>query len=396
MSVTWPNRPPPECPFPQSDSFGGIAFTGRHAQYTSADTWYPSWGADDVLYSPWTDGCFSAERHLPVDCSSKAGDPSNAGRGGLSGTGNARLHGDDPLALRLENLGVSYANPAPYGGRYPCASLMHDGIWYYGTYCLDESGRTAPDGRPLNWDILGPFVGFRLSRDGGQSWEETPHTPASPLFGESGKNGGKIKIGTPHVIDFGRNMGHSPDGKAYLVGHGATRPDAELAWIRGDQAYLCRVTPSPRTINDAGAYEFFAGHDSAGEPQWTRDFGAIRPLLDWPGRIGHVTITYNAPLGKYLCCITDGGNTISAYNSYVLEADAITGPYRLVSFMERFGEQGYFLNIPSKFIAADGRTMWLCYSANFTNHYLETAWRSDPAGSRYALCLQEIKLETGG
>ena len=95
---------------------------------------------------------------------------------------------------------------------------------------------------------------------------------------------------------------------------------------------------------------------------------------------------------NFCICVTDGGNTISAYNSYILEADAITGPYRLLSFMERFGEQGYFLNIPSKFISADGQTMWLCYSANFTNHYLHTDWRPDPAGSRYALCLQEITL----
>ena len=123
---------------------------------------------------------------------------------------------------------------------------MHDGVWYYGTYCLDKSGRTAADGRPLNWDILGPFVGFRMSRDGGRTWEETPHSPARPLFGESGKNGGKIRMGAPHVVDFGRNMQHSPDGKAYLVGHGAERTDAELAWIRGDQAYLCRATACPK------------------------------------------------------------------------------------------------------------------------------------------------------
>ena len=147
-------------------------------------------------------------------------------------------------------------------------------------------------------------------------------------------------------------------------------------------------------MNDAGAYEFFAGHDPAGAAKWTRDFVSIKPLVEWPGRIGHATITYNAPLDKYLLCITDGGNTISAFNSFILEADAITGPYRLVSFMVRFGEQAYFLNIPSKYISVDGRTMWLCYSANFTNHYLHTDWRSDPAGSCYALCLQEFTLGT--
>ena len=33
--------------------------------------------------------------------------------------------------------------------------------------------------------------------------------------------------------------------------------------------------------------------------------------------------------------------------------------------MKDFGEQAYFVNFPSKFISSDGRTLWLCYSANF-------------------------------
>ena len=126
------------------------------------------------------------------------------------------------------------------------------------------------------------------------------------------------------------------------------------------------------------------------------NFSAIKPLIEWQGRVGHATITYNAPMKKYLFCITDGGNTISSYNSYILESDAITGPWKLVTFMERFGQQAYFLNFPSKFMSEDGCTAWLCYSANFTNHYLGTEWPPDPPGSQYSLCLQELNLDTAG
>jgi len=394
----WPNKPPPDCPFPQSAHLSNLTFTGQHTNYTNADTWYPSWASDDALYSPWTDGWFG-ERVPEMECSSHGGEPSNAHRGGRSGTAHAKITGDDPMALTLENLGIDYAHTAPYGGRYPCGSLVYNGVWYYGTYCLDETGRLDPGtGLPLNWDVLGPFVGFRISHDFGKTWQDCPHTPSKPIFGETGKEGGKVKIGAPHFVDFGRNMQHSPDGKAYLVGHGATRPDAELAWIRGDQAYLCRVIPSPETMNDPAAWEFFAGHDAAGKPLWTHDFKAIKPLLEWNGRIGHATITYNAPLKKYLMCITDGGNTISTFNSYILEADTITGPWKLVTFMERFGEQAYFLNIPSKFISGDGLTMWLCYSANFTNGMpnMGTTWKSNPVGSRYTMSLHEFRLGKAG
>jgi hypothetical protein len=85
--------------------------------------------------------------------------------------------------------------------------------------------------------------------------------------------------------------------------------------------------------------------------------------------------------------ITDGGNTISRFNTYILESDHITGPWKLAVYMRHFGEQGYFVNIPSKFIGKDGRSAWLCYAANFTNHY-----RDDPPGGGYGMTLQEMRL----
>jgi len=107
-------------------------------------------------------------------------------------------------------------------------------------------------------------VGFRVSRDLGKTWQETPHTPAKPLFGESGMWGHPVKIGAPHFVDFGKDMEHSPDGKAYLVAQGAELTDpkprfANLSWITADQVYLARVRPSPETINDLKAWEFFGG-----------------------------------------------------------------------------------------------------------------------------------------
>ena len=107
-------------------------------------------------------------------------------------------------------------------------------------------------------------------------------------------------------------------------------------------------------------------------------------------------MTYHAPLKKYLLVITDGWPTIEPMNTFILESDRITGPWKLVTFMEKFGQQAYFVNFPSRFISDDGKTMWLCYSANFSNlpGVYDTHWQPDPAGSKYALCLQEVVLST--
>lgn len=385
----WPSEPPPGCPFEPSRDIVGVAFTPRHSDYYFADTWYPSWASDDRLYSPFTDG--STPR---LD---GGRDSSDSSLGEHAQTGQAVMEGDDPVHLKVYSLGTTRASALPYKGRYPCGTLVYNGVWYYGTYCLAPEGITPYGDFSYNWPWLGPLVGFRTSLDFGRTWRETSHTPAKPLFGETGMWGHPIKMGSPHFVDFGKNMEHSPDGKAYLVGHGAEVNDpqprfANLSWISGDQIYLARVQPSLETINDAKQYEFFGGHDSDGKPIWTRQWKEIKPLLDWNNHCGCVTITYNAPLKKYLMCVTDGWPTCAKMSSFILEADQITGPWRLVTYMKDFGEQGYFLNFPSKFISSDGRTLWLCYSGNFARDWNGMKIKENPPGSHYGLVLQELLL----
>ncbi len=374
----WPSQPPAGIPFAASAELTGIAFTGRRVQYGHADTWYPSWAANGNLYSPWTDGEVNGVK------ASSAGAAAN--------TGYATIRGNDPMHLEIADASTYAADPAPYEGRYPSASLVYRGVWYYGTYCLHET-----PGKHLNWDVLGPFAGFRYSTDYGKTWHETKHTPAHPLFPEPSHFAGKVKIGAPHVVDFGQDMRYSPDGNAYLVAHGSSDPDpaprdADLSWITGDEIYLARVKPSPRNMDNASKYEFFAGHSRRGKAIWTHDFSLIKPLLKWDNNMGSVTMTYDDPLNKYLMVVTDGGNTISRFNTYILESTDITGPWKLVVYMKDFGEQGYFVNFPSKFISKDGKVAWLSYSANFTNGPNGTNYQSNPEGGGYWWTLQEVRL----
>ena len=65
--------------------------------------------------------------------------------------------------------------------------------------------------------------------------------------------------------------------------------------------------------------------------------------------------------------ITDGWPTNKSMDTYILESDNVYGPWKMATYLKDFGPQAYFVNIPSKFISEDGKTAWLCYSANFIN-----------------------------
>jgi hypothetical protein len=156
----WKSEPPEDIPFQQSQAIKGIRFLGRCSDYRAGDTWYPSWASDDVLYSPWTDGTTEG-----VESMSEAYRIYEDGtiEPRQATTAHAKLIGDDPLHLRIVHIGLHQTDPYPYGGRYPCGSLVYNGIWYYGTYCLSPYGTTKYGNTVYNWPWLGPFVGFHIS-----------------------------------------------------------------------------------------------------------------------------------------------------------------------------------------------------------------------------------------
>jgi len=52
----WPDAQPENCPFAESKEITKVRFTGRFANYTGADTWFPMWAPDGNCYSGYTDG----------------------------------------------------------------------------------------------------------------------------------------------------------------------------------------------------------------------------------------------------------------------------------------------------------------------------------------------------
>ena len=78
-------------------------------------------------------------------------------------------------------------------------------------------------------------------------------------------------------------------------------------------------------------------------------------------------------------------------NTYILESDSLTGPWKMVHYLKEFGTQAYFDNIPGKFISNDGKTVWLCYSANF-GACCGGHPTANPPYSTYGMTLAEMEL----
>ena len=404
-------------PLPQSARYKGLRFTGRQRIYSEsigADTWYPAWAADGSLYSSYTDGSVKDAQGRPIRANSQWEDPEGlherwfrdlgitVRKSALTtqadkrtSQGHARLDGDDPFALRATPLPPFSRASERYEGYYPCANLLHDDIWYYGGYyCHRWLNHHSV---PITYE-LGGFGGFRISRDLGLTWQDSPHDDRSPLFPETGRcsGGAPIRMGTPHFVDFGRNLEHSTDGYAYLAGHGAYTAEGVANWSSGDAVSLARIKPSPESINNPAAWEFYAGNSPAG-PVWTSDFSRIAPILEWPGGAGCVNITWQPALKRYFGFLCGGwaDGDAGCYNLWVVESESLTGPWSTVACLRAsLGGQPYFVCMPGKFNRSADSKLILFYSAN---------WRADRAGvpswkdthgpdGAYSLCVAEFEL----
>lgn len=409
-------------PLPQSRSYAGLRFTGKQTNYLKSihcDTWYPSWAADGNLYSSCTDGSIKGSSGKTIDMNSQWGRTAGwfreLGIGSARGriptpardrfgtTGNAILTGDDPFKLAVTPLEPFRRASPRYEGYYPCANFFYRGVWYYGGYYCHRW--LNKHNVPITYE-LGGFGGFRISRDRGKTWVDTPHDDQRPLFPETGRcsEGSAIKMGTPHFVDFGRELEHSPDGYAYLVGHGTYDRDGIANWCSGDAISMARVRPSPETMNDSAAWEFFAGHDASHQPVWSKDFSRMAPLISWPGGSGCVNITYQPALKKYFGFLCGGwaDGDSGCYNIWVVESDTLTGPWFTVECLRgSCGGQPYFVCMPSKFNRDDSGKITIFYSANWsTSHPWKTIDRpgipskidKNGPGGAYTLCVAEFEL----
>jgi hypothetical protein len=198
---------------------------------------------------------------------------------------------------------------------------------------------------------------------------------------------GKAKFRVPRAVVFGQDNKLSPDGKIYLVSHGYSKGTGTDNWANGDALYLCRVDEGISNVIDPAKYEFWDGYT------WASSVDEARPFLEWPDNLGGATITWNPGLKKYILVVhhndkTGIGNSATEHRTIFMESDKITGPYKTIHYLTRWGPGSYFGNLPAKWISKDGKTAWLVIAAN--------CW-SEPANPKqclYACSMHEIRFVT--
>jgi hypothetical protein len=184
------------------------------------------------------------------------------------------------------------------------------------------------------------------SFDHGQSW-----TWSQCRFTES--------FGCPTFLNYGKNYTGARDEFVYIYSQ-----DHNSAYEPADGVVLARV---PKTrILQRPAYEFFAGMNADGQPEWTKKIDERRPVFRYPGRCYRVSVSYSAGLKRYLLRTTHPeGDARFAGGFSVYDAPEPWGPWTTVFFTDEWdvgpGETGAF---PTKWMSGDGREVTMVFSGD--------------------------------
>lgn len=305
-------------PYPPSPLITAIHWAPRETivrQAKGCDNWPLTWADDGNLYAAYGDGNGFApflDQKLSLGLAKITGGP-NDFQGSNLRSASAEQMGEGPQGKKASGL------------------LMVEGVLYMWV-------RNAANSQ-LAW-----------SEDHGNSW-----TWADWKWTTS--------FGSPTFLNFGQNSSGARDNFVYVYSS-----DSDTAYEPADRMVLARVTKD--RIRDRKNYEFFMQLNSQGVPQWTTDVRARGAVFTHRGRCYRTGITYCAALKRYLWCqilpeSTHPGGPRFQGGFGIYEAPEPWGPWHTAFFTQDWdvgpGETG---SLPTKWMSADGRTMYLVFSGD--------------------------------
>jgi hypothetical protein len=331
---------------------------GTYDSPSNGDLWPAAWSNDDYLYAANGDGRgFTTSLNFSdIDISRVSGSPATENMTGTTlAQGNA--------------IGKIWGSTSTYN-RKPTGMVSVDGNLYMAIQDLNLNFRDAPN------------ASISKSTDKGVTW--TFNTSA-PMFDNH-------IFTTIMFLDYGKDSQYAIDNYVYAYGldynwrTSGTYPDPT-------KLFLARV---PKTsIQNRSTWEFYTGGLNGGTPSWSSDINLKTPVLQDDRRayavlnsgasaannmtvVSQGSIVYNQPLNRYIY------SSWTEYTHEYYESPNPWGPWKLFLTKDFGPDQlswtvkrngGYTTVIPSKFISADGKTMYVqsnCFGGDNTvniQHY---------------------------
>ncbi|MEV5551197.1 FG-GAP-like repeat-containing protein [Streptomyces sp. NPDC052309] len=297
------------------------------------DLWPNCWADDDNVYTAYGDGV--------------------GFNGPYSDIGVAKISGM-PGALTGSQLSTDVSQIWSAGhNRKPTGMACVNGDLYLAVQDLATDFNDAP------------AATIAKSTDKGRTWT---WDRSRPMFG-----GGVFT--TVMFLDYGKNYANAPDDYVYAYGLDHNWRDSFDNTVPDPvDLYLARVHKS--SVMDENAWQYMSGTDASGNPLWSTDIAGRQPVLHddrhiyqdvfTAGRARDMTVlsqggvVYNKPLNRYIY------TSWTEYTFEFYESPTPWGPWKHFAAKDFGGypwthtkHGGYATTIPSKYISADGKSMWL-------------------------------------
>ncbi len=302
-----PAQPPyPPSPIIKQVTFDPVSAIVRKA--VGSDNWPITWADDGHMYTSYGDG-WGFEPKTDIKLSQ----------------GLAKIIGP-PTDFRGENIRSETGERTGDGPKGAKASgmLMVDGVLYMWVRNTGNSQITWSSDHAKTWEW-----GFKFD----------------------------TSFGCPTLLNFGKNYEGARDDYVYSYSQ-----DGPSAYVAYDRVVLARV-PKDR-IRDRSAYEFFERLDENGQPVWTKDVNKRGAAFSHPGKCRRMDVVYNPALKRYI--MIQGFDHDSGFG--IFDAPAPWGPWTTAFYTEKWDvEQAHGYRLPSKWISADGTTMYVVFCC--AGHY---------------------------
>ncbi|MFF4796580.1 FG-GAP-like repeat-containing protein [Streptomyces sp. NPDC001276] len=297
------------------------------------DLWPNCWSDDDNVYTAYGDGVGFGGDYSDIGVAKISGMP-----GGLTGS---------QLSTDVGQIWSAGHNRKPTG-----------------MACVNGDLYLAVQDLATDFNDV-PAATIAKSTDKGRTWTWDRNRP---MFG-----GGVFT--TVMFLDYGKNYANAPDDYVYAYGLDHNWRDSFDNTVPDPvDLYLARVHKN--SVMDENAWQYMSGTDASGNPVWSTDISRRKPALHddrrvyqnvlTPGRARDMTIlsqggvVYNKPLNRYIY------TSWTEYTFEFYESPNPWGPWKHFATKDFGGytwthtkHGGYATTIPSKYISADGKSMWL-------------------------------------